>query len=66
MIEPREGTLGSTDTPKPMVIVITGPPCAGKTTIARRVAERFSLPWMGKDMVKELLFDALGWQDREC
>jgi predicted kinase len=51
--------------PRPVVIVITGPPCAGKTTIARRVAERFSLPWMGKDMVKELLFDTLGWQDRE-
>ena len=51
--------------PRPVVIVITGPPCAGKTTIARRVAEQFSLPWMGKDMVKELLFDTLGWQDRE-
>jgi tRNA A37 N6-isopentenylltransferase MiaA len=51
--------------PRPVVIVITGPPCAGKTTIARQVAERFSLPWMGKDMVKELLFDMLGWQDRE-
>jgi predicted kinase len=48
-----------------VVIVITGPPCAGKTTIARRVAERFSLPWTGKDMVKELLFDTLGWKDRE-
>ena len=64
-IEPRDSTLGSADTPKPVVIVITGPPCAGKTAIARRVAERFSLPWTGKDMVKELLFDTLGWQDRE-
>jgi predicted kinase len=63
-MEPRESTPGST-MPKPVVIVITGPPCVGKTTIARRVAERFSLPWMGKDMVKELLFDTLGWQDRE-
>jgi predicted kinase len=51
--------------PRPLVIVITGPPCVGKSTIARRVAERFSLPWMGKDMVKELLFDTLGWKDRE-
>jgi predicted kinase len=50
---------------RPVVTVITGPPCAGKTTIARHVAERFTLPWMGKDMVKELLFDTLGWQDRE-
>jgi len=33
--------------------------------IARRVAERFSLPLMSKDMYKELLFDTLGWKDRD-
>jgi len=50
--------------PNPIVVIVSGLPCTGKTTIARRVAERFSLPLMGKDMYKELLFDTLGWKDR--
>jgi hypothetical protein len=49
----------------PVVVIISGLPCTGKTTIARRVAERFSLPLMSKDTYKELLFDTLGWKDRE-
>ena len=48
----------------PVVVIVSGPPCAGKSTIARRIAERFSFPLAGKDMFKELLFDTLGWQDR--
>jgi predicted kinase len=50
---------------KPLLIVISGPPCAGKTTLAKRLGERFALPVLGKDMLKERLFDTLGWQDRE-
>ncbi len=53
------------DVPGTVVVVVSGMPCAGKTTLARRVAERFSLPLMSKDMCKELLFDTLGWKDRE-
>ena len=50
---------------KPLLIVISGPPCTGKTTLAELLGERFALPVMGKDTLKELLFDTLGWQDRE-
>ena|SRR5712691_1033992 len=50
---------------KPLLIVISGPPCAGKTTLAQLLGERFAWPVMGKDTPKELLFDTLGWQDRE-
>lgn len=50
--------------PNPIVVIVSGLPCTGKTTIARRVAEQFSLPLMSKDMYKELLFDTLGWKDR--
>ncbi len=50
---------------EPVVVIVSGLPCTGKSTIARRVAERFSLPLMSKDMCKELLFDTLGWKDRE-
>ena len=50
---------------KPLLIIISGPPCAGKTTLAKLLRERFALPVMGKDTLKEPLFDTLGWQDRE-
>ena len=48
----------------PVVVVVGGLPAAGKSTIARRIAGRFSLPLMGKDDFKDTLFDVLGWDDR--
>jgi uridine kinase len=33
----------------PLLILITGSPCTGKTTLARRLAERLSRPLMAKD-----------------
>ena len=50
---------------RPLLIVVTGAPCAGKTTLARRIAETFRLPLIAKDDIKESLFDSLGWKDRE-
>ena len=41
------------------VIVITGAPASGKTTLARMLAERLGLPVLAKDRIKETLFDAL-------
>lgn len=48
---------------KPLVIVVTGPPAAGKTTIARELAMRLQLPLIAKDTIKEALFDELGTGD---
>ena len=39
--------------------MITGAPASGKTTLARELAERLSLPVLSKDRIKETLFDAL-------
>jgi predicted kinase len=50
---------------KPWLIIITGPPCSGKTTLGRRIASELRLPYLHKDGIKELLFDNLGWCDRE-
>ncbi len=47
------------------LIIITGLPGTGKTTLGRKLAEELRLPFICKDDIKELLFDGLGWQDRE-
>lgn len=46
------------------LILVTGAPATGKTTIAKELAQRFGLPLFCKDDLKEILFDSLGWSDR--
>ena len=50
---------------KPTLILILGLPATGKTTISRHIAEHFNLPLLVKDDIKEIMFDGLGWSDRE-
>jgi predicted kinase len=45
------------------VVVVTGPPASGKSTVAALLAQELRLPLVAKDVVKELLFDALGTGD---
>ena len=46
------------------LIVVTGPPCAGKTTLAAQLGRALSLPAVHRDALKEILFDTLGVKDR--
>ena len=50
---------------RPVVLVITGAPASGKTTVGRLLAARLQIPFLSKDLFKETLFDSLGWQDRD-
>ncbi len=49
----------------PLVLIITGPPASGKSTLGRQLASGLGLPFLSKDLFKETLFDQLGWSDRE-
>jgi predicted kinase len=52
------------DPDKPLLVVVTGPPGAGKSTIADAVARRLGLPLVAKDAIKERLHDGLGGEGR--
>jgi predicted kinase len=42
------------------IVLVSGPPAAGKTTLAAAVADRLRWPLICKDDIKETLVDALG------
>jgi predicted kinase len=48
---------------KPLLIIISGPPCSGKTALGRWLAHELTLPLFHRDGFKEVLFDSLGWRD---
>jgi predicted kinase len=48
-----------------VVVVVTGIPASGKTTLATALSVQLGWPLISKDVVKEALFDALGTGDLE-
>ena len=51
--------------PAKTIILVTGLPAAGKTTVSQALSEALTLPLLSKDAIKESLFDVLGVRDRE-
>jgi predicted kinase len=49
---------------RPVLLVVTGHPATGKTTLARELAEELGWRLVEKDTIKERLFVALGTGDR--
>jgi uridine kinase len=50
---------------QPFIIMVLGLPGSGKTTLAKKISQKFSLPLLAKDDLKVMLFDVYGWKDRE-
>lgn len=46
------------------LIIITGHPGSGKTTLAKRMADEWKLVYISKDALKERIFDGLGSSDK--
>lgn len=48
----------------PVLVVVTGHPATGKTSVAEALAAEVGLPAFHKDVIKEQLADAVGFSDR--
>ncbi|MGK7949981.1 MAG: AAA family ATPase [Xenococcaceae cyanobacterium] len=48
-----------------LLIVVSGFSCTGKTTLAKKIAQRYSLPLISRDDIKESLYNSLGYSDRK-
>ena len=49
----------------PTLIVVTGAPGSGKSTVAVPLARRLGVPLIAKDDIKEALWDHIGPGDRD-
>jgi hypothetical protein len=47
----------------PTLVLVTGMPSSGKTTVAEALARQLRLPLIAKDTIKESLYDSLGADD---
>ena len=47
-------------TPRPLLVLVGGPPASGKTTLARRLAAALSLPLLSRDAITEWMAEGAG------
>ena len=48
------------------LILLSGHPATGKTTISKKIAGKFKLPVVSPDSIKEIIWDCVGWEhDKE-
>lgn len=46
------------------IILISGAPCTGKTTLAKKLIRKFNFPLISKDQIREVLFDNFDYLDQ--
>jgi len=51
--------LGEAMQKKPYVIIVAGIPASGKTTYANHISAKLKIPFIGKDAIKEKLYDVI-------
>ncbi len=56
---------GETHMARATLLIVSGAPAAGKTTLATKIGAALGWPMFAKDAIKESLFDTLGYSDRE-
>ena len=61
--QPAYGT--GQDSRVPALVVVSGQPGSGKTTLGRQLAADLRLPFVNKDGIKEQLYYTLGWGGKE-
>ena len=47
-----------------VLIIITGMPGTGKTTLGKELSAKYKIPFISKDALKDRMFDTLGWSDK--
>jgi predicted kinase len=49
---------------RPKLVIVTGRPAAGKSTLAKWLSQELKLALVSKDNIREILFERLSWKDR--
>ena len=58
-------SLGWRPTPKPPLVIVSGAPGSGKTTLAPLLADRLPLPLLAKDRLRQIFRDAFNADTRD-
>lgn len=53
-----------TISPEPLLVIFTGLPGTGKTSISHEVSKKLRLPLIAKDAIKEIMYDEIGIGDK--